>query len=725
MKLQVLISLTSLGALVALGAFYARSFHRNEKLKIIIYETDDHSTSLQMFLNATERVGLETTVVGQGSDFNGFGSKYVQLMDALAEFEGEPETLIAVIDGRDVLLNVGVQFDHREFEDRLEHFVGVFGELTEEKPEAVLISAEQQCCVAALCHADTPDFYFDSVSGSRKNRACSSGTEDCPWQDNENVKHWQSMMETKAYTRTESADASPYLNAGMMVGTAENLINLIQMMDLEEREDDQAVLSAMYLQFPDLIVLDYEQELLGNNAWPKGLESGCIFDFDPNSEDNAFLTNKETGTTPLLLHTPGKFYSCLDVLIDRLGGVSDHRYMQVQGHRNYGNGNYGNYRPNNYGNYGNYGNSNYGNYGNNYGNYGSAPGNYGMSQGNSNYGGSNGNSNYGGFNYGNSNYGGSSGNSNYGGFNYGNGNYGGFNYGNSNYGGFNYGDGVWNYGQVAPDSPADSNLPTALPTVAPTPSPTAAPTRTPTAAPTNSPTESPTMAPTEAPTRSPTIVPTNSPTESPTFVPTAAPTVKPTEAPTTNPTVMPTRIPTGKPTNAPTRNPTMVPSKMPTISPSLEPTSSPTTHPSQAPTLPPTSVGELCEGSPFKSCCLAGNQICCDVCTANVGPAPTKPPTSTPTSMPTSNPTSPTTEPSAVPTVAQIALGGLASEAPSSSPTSVSPTTEASAVPTVAQIALGGLASETPSSSPTSSPTSDCSGCTTMMCDLTRVIWGC
>ncbi|KAL3944853.1 MAG: hypothetical protein SGBAC_001055 [Bacillariaceae sp.] len=316
-----------------------------------------------MFLKATERVGLETTVVGQGSDFNGFGSKYVQLKDALAEIEGEPETLVAVIDGRDVLLNIGVHVDHREFEDRLEHFVGVFDELTEKKPDAVLISAEQQCCVAALCHADSPDFYFDPLSGSRKNRACSSGEEGCSWEDNGNVKYWQSMMESEAYTRTESTDASPYLNAGMMVGTAENLINLIQLMDLGEEEDDQAVLSAMYLQFPELIVLDYEQELLGNNAWPKGLEHGCIYDFDPDTQNDAFLTNVQTKTVPLILHTPGKFYECLDTLIERLGGESDERHkgdqLATKRQLQYGS------------NYGQYGNSQYEsnvlNYGTNYG----------------------------------------------------------------------------------------------------------------------------------------------------------------------------------------------------------------------------------------------------------------------------------------------------------------------------------------------------------------------
>jgi hypothetical protein len=372
------------GALVVLGnlsktsLFSSQSSNaHHEKLKIVIYETGEHSTSLQMFLNATENQGLETIVVGEGSAFLGFGSKYGQLKDTLEELEKDSDSLVAVIDGRDVLLNVGYHVDHHDFQLRVQDFINTFKDLTQDKPDAVMISAEQQCCVAALCHADSPSFFFDPVTGDRTQRACNSGEEGCRWANNDNVKYWQSMMETEAYTRTESHSVSPYLNAGMMVGTPQNLINLIRRVDLGEEEDDQAVLSALYLQFPELIVLDYEQKLLGNNAWPKGLEHGCIYDFDPTTEGDFFLTNIQTGTSPLFLHTPGKFYECLDTLIERLGGVSDKRHEMIgvetsRRHLQYGNYQYGNYQ---YG-YGANFNYNYNQYGDP-NNYAEGPFNYG------------------------------------------------------------------------------------------------------------------------------------------------------------------------------------------------------------------------------------------------------------------------------------------------------------------------------------------------------------
>lgn len=349
--------------------------HENlEKLKVIIYETGPFSTSLQTFIDVADKYGLEAVVVGQGSTFSGFGSKYGQLKDTLNEFKHDPKSLVAVIDGRDVLLNVNAEVERSAFEGRVNDFIGNFQELVVGKPEAVLMSAEQQCCVAALCHADSPSFYFDPITKKRNNRACPSGEEGCGWLNNANVKFWESLMVAEAYQHTGAQEISPFLNAGLMVGTADNLIDLIDRMDLGEEEDDQAVLSAMYLQFPELVVLDYEQKILGNNAWPKGLDEGCIYDFDANETDKIYLTNTQTGTSPFILHTPGKFYDCLDTLIDRLGGKSDLRFMpdnKISADRRLNYENYGNYGSDrSAGNYGeNYGDRSAGNYGN-YGNYG-------------------------------------------------------------------------------------------------------------------------------------------------------------------------------------------------------------------------------------------------------------------------------------------------------------------------------------------------------------------
>jgi hypothetical protein len=102
---------------------------------------------------------------------------------------------------------------------------------------------------------------------------------------------------------------------------------LVDSLDLHEYEDDQAVLSGLLYHFPDVIQLDYEQELFGNNQWPDGLHDGCMFDFS-RSKDVTFLEHIVTGASPLVLHTSGRFYDCLDYLTDKLGGQSEARYIQ-------------------------------------------------------------------------------------------------------------------------------------------------------------------------------------------------------------------------------------------------------------------------------------------------------------------------------------------------------------------------------------------------------------
>lgn len=323
---------TSLVSASAWATFFQSSSDRHDnlsKLKFIVFETDELSTSLRTFLNVANKYGVEATVLGKGSTFNGFGSKYEKIHETLDQFKDEDDALVAVLDGRDILLNIAQNVAMPNFQSRIKAFIETFKDMMDGKPNAVMISAEQQCCVAALCHADSPAAYFDPATGKRAQRACSSGDKDCGWVDNDNVKFWQSLMIAEAYSQTETNQQNAYLNAGMMLGTAKNLINMIERMDIGEEEDDQAILSAMYLQHPELIVLDYEQKLLGNNAWPKGLEEGCLYDFD-QEKGMSFLTNTQTGTSPLILHTPGKFYDCLDVLIDKLGGKSDKRYMDKQ-----------------------------------------------------------------------------------------------------------------------------------------------------------------------------------------------------------------------------------------------------------------------------------------------------------------------------------------------------------------------------------------------------------
>jgi hypothetical protein len=104
-----------------------------------------------------------------------------------------------------------------------------------------------------------------------------------------------------------------YLNAGLMAGKAGDLLRVIEAADIEVHEDDQAVLTDFMYRRPYEIILDYNQLLFGNNRHE---QNGCVFQDETNDKR---LVHRETGATPLFIHSPGGYISCHESLATRLG----------------------------------------------------------------------------------------------------------------------------------------------------------------------------------------------------------------------------------------------------------------------------------------------------------------------------------------------------------------------------------------------------------------------
>jgi len=306
-----------------------------DDIHILMFETDsslenDPTSPLSFFKERSSFADLPTTVYGGGLEYNGFGDKY-QTLKAILEVI-DPSKLVVVADARDVALNIPE--NEKGANEAIDRFIDTYKKLTANDPLAVVMSAESQCCVSAMTHAH-PSEYFDQVTMKRTKRACSSGKPGCTWEQNENIYAWVDVHRERAYQKTGIERIGDhvgdvYLNAGLMVGYPADLIYLLEVLDIAPSEDDQAVLSGLMYQFPDMIVLDYDQEMFGNNQWPRGLEEGCVFEKSVSDEEptQSTLVHHETKVEPLIIHTPGKFYGCLDILIEELGGSSQQRYLQ-------------------------------------------------------------------------------------------------------------------------------------------------------------------------------------------------------------------------------------------------------------------------------------------------------------------------------------------------------------------------------------------------------------
>lgn len=304
------------------AAFAAGEFR--DDVHVLMYETDgalvrQPNSPLHFFKERSQVANLKTTVYGNNLEYRGFGDKY-QTLRPLLEIVND-ETLIILADARDVALNIPEDEDMAVA--AVDHFIANFKIATETSPNAVVLSAEAQCCVSAMSHAH-PSEYFDPVTGERNKRACSSGKADCLWSENENIYSWVNFMHQRAFNTTGlEGNGDVYLNAGLMAGYPKDLMKLLDAMDIEPYEDDQAVLTGLMYRYPNMLVLDYGQEMFGNSQWTKGPEDGCVFEGQGSQSP---LIHLETQTQPLLIHTPGKLYACLDLIIEALGGESQQRY---------------------------------------------------------------------------------------------------------------------------------------------------------------------------------------------------------------------------------------------------------------------------------------------------------------------------------------------------------------------------------------------------------------
>jgi hypothetical protein len=290
----------------------------DETINVLVYETvagTSEVNTLQQQIDGRIN-GLNLTVFGKGNGFEGFGNKFISLLPLLREMS--ENSLVIVTDSRDVLVNNPYN-DDKYMNTLADDFKLAFEELTIDRPGAIVVSAEAQCCVAALTHA-APGSYFN-VDGTRNQIACSSGEAGCLWNEGK-ADPWELFMKKLMLERTvtdSNVYDDMYLNAGLIAGRAKDLLRVVEGTKMEKSEDDQAVLTDYMFRHPEEIVLDYGQKMFGNNrAGVVGLskEEKCTFKI-PSGENR--LYHSKTDTTPLFIHSPGGFYECHDALSKVLG----------------------------------------------------------------------------------------------------------------------------------------------------------------------------------------------------------------------------------------------------------------------------------------------------------------------------------------------------------------------------------------------------------------------
>ncbi|KAL3913977.1 MAG: hypothetical protein SGILL_006279 [Bacillariaceae sp.] len=286
--------------------------------------SDSVNTPLEFLKKQSARADIKTTVFGgqlRESHASVSSSKLLLLKPLLEVFPSSDE-LIVIGDAQHVALNLPE--DANSAKTAIGHFIESFHKLTGEHSRSVVFSADDHCCSGAMSHVHPNNLFADD--GSRLKRTCTPGYHDCQPVTNDITQLWKESMQEVA---RETESPYMYLNSGMLAGYKNDLLHLLEVLKVDGKEDDQTVLSALLLSHPEIITLDYQQELFGNshNANRDNTMEGCKFEHYDLHESQQ-LVHIETKATPLVLQTSGKFQAvCMDFMIEQLGGVSQGRYL--------------------------------------------------------------------------------------------------------------------------------------------------------------------------------------------------------------------------------------------------------------------------------------------------------------------------------------------------------------------------------------------------------------
>ena len=262
-------------------------------IQFLVYEESD------LVIDSRQYLGMNTTHYGQDSTAYGHGNRFTAVQPILKQMD--PNALVVLSSDRDGRVNFPVANHDLSFR-LLYEFREKFESITKNFPGSIVASTDSDCCASALTHAKPGDFF--TSDGKRSSRACMSGELDCQWDGDENARPWMTFMQELASKRSD-VGTNVFLDSSLIVGTAGTLTKFIDIVDIQKLEDDRAVLTDFMYLNPNLIVLDYEQQLFGESRnMPKNpLKKQCFADNGKSASHLRYLDLVPTEKQPLFMYS--------------------------------------------------------------------------------------------------------------------------------------------------------------------------------------------------------------------------------------------------------------------------------------------------------------------------------------------------------------------------------------------------------------------------------------
>jgi len=319
-------------------------------LTIVVYESAalNESGPIDNLVMSAQRANFgsaDVVVLGRGSQHLWKKTKsgevpYGVKLQAIRAFLDTlpPSQLIFIMDGRDTI----IQMPPGEIVRRFQSLVAAAGK---DPWKTLLFSAESACCVAPMWRHPPGSFMNFSVPGAPPARMRHTG--DPPpaggifW-DKGVLQQWTDFFVGELRKANATTESFPYLNAGQIIGSVQNVAKLLNHVRFDITEDDQVLFSeAMWhaskgegeLSF----VLDYEQKIVSSAGW-RGPElcpfsprpQHCTYRGERWRDGRRVFQDLVTGSVPAVIHTQNKFWTCYNSLVSGLLGKRG--FMQQVSH---------------------------------------------------------------------------------------------------------------------------------------------------------------------------------------------------------------------------------------------------------------------------------------------------------------------------------------------------------------------------------------------------------
>jgi hypothetical protein len=234
-----------------------------------------------------EKNNYNYKLIGNGEKWTSWYGRALGYMSYLKTLP--PDTYVLLCDGRDVLIN-----------ENSKTFLNKALMLRQKNNNQIIIGTEPGCCTG---NSSAPYKAYNIRPGE------------------DFIAKYMKQQQDNAKSKNVTNNFY-YINFGLLFGTANQLYNFIQMLDIKPGLDDQALAHKIYYEHPDLLFLDHNHELFSNASHInfgrviiKATDNLCYFKWDPST--NSFMNNV-TNTHPSIIQTPGKNWNCYKYLIKKL-----------------------------------------------------------------------------------------------------------------------------------------------------------------------------------------------------------------------------------------------------------------------------------------------------------------------------------------------------------------------------------------------------------------------